>query len=344
MTPGFKLLANGRDITSDVVARGAIVEWSDTVDEGSDSMTVTVADHDNLVAVPKAGVKVELSAGYDGALQKAGTFYVSETEIEGPPERVTIQATSAPVTAANGQSIAARSSKSWEDTTLGDIAQSIAGKLGVSASVDKELAAVQITNEQQVDQSDTDFLLRLVRRHGGFLKFAQERMVIAKEGSGTSTSGKALTVTLMRSDVSRWSVRAGGKRAAIQKVKMKVHDYETGETSEVEADVPKSGSIGDFGVSQAGSGNYTPVTFTGPNPFAKVEDAQKAAKTTAARLARSSRSFELDLPGRLDIVAGGKVTLAGFREGVNGEWLVKSVRHRIDSSGWSMSVEGEGSA
>jgi uncharacterized protein len=342
MTPGFKLIANGRDITSDVMERHGVVEWTDTVDEGSDGLTITLADTDNLVAVPKAGVKVELSAGYDGALQKAGTFFVSETEIEGPPDRVIIQATSAPVTAASGQSIAARNSKSWEETTLGAIAQSIAGKLGVQASIDSQLAVIQVTNEQQVDQSDTDFLLRLVRRAGGFLKFTQGRMVIAREGAGTSTGGQALTVQLTRSDLSRWSVRAGGKRAAIEKVKMKVHDYETGETTEVEAEVPKPGSVGEFGVSQAGSGNYTPVSFTGPNPFAKVEDAQTAAKTTAARIARASRGFEIELPGRLDIVAGGKINLSGVRDGVNGSWLVKSVRHRIDSGGWSMSVSGEG--
>lgn len=341
MTPGFKLLVNGRDITSDVVARGVIVEWSDTVDEGSDTLRVTVADHDNLVAVPKRGTKVELSAGYDGWLVKVGSFFVEEADIEGPPDQVGIQATSAPVTGTDG-SIADRKSKSWEDTTLGDIAKTVAGQLGVSASVAPSLASVEIVNEQQVDQSDADFVIRLARRYGGFLKFAHEKMVIAEEGAGTSTGGQSITVALSRSDLTNWRATAGGKLDSFQKVKMKVHSYETGDTSEVEVDVPKSGSMDQFGVSQAGTGTFTPKSFVGPNPFSSVGDAEKAAKTTAKRIARASRKIELSLPGRLDIVAGGKVTLSGIRDGANGSWLVKSITHRIDSGGWSMSVSGEG--
>lgn len=341
MKPGFKITVNGRDITSDLVARGVIVEWTETVDEGSDSLRVTVADHDNLVAVPKAGAKIELSAGYDGALSKVGTFFVEEAEISGPPDQVGIQATSAPVTGTSG-SIADRKSKSWEDTTLGDIAKTVAGQLGVSPAVASSLASIQIVNEQQVDQSDADFLIRLVRRYGGFLKFAQEKMVVAEEGTGTSTGGTAITIALTRSDLTNWQAKAGGKLDAIKKVKMKAHDYQTGETTEVEVDVPQNGSMDAFGVSQAGTGTYTPKSFTGPNPFATQGDAEKAAKTTAKRIARASRSFEITLPGRLDIVAGGKVSLSGIRDGVNGSWLVKSVRHRIDSGGWSMTASGEG--
>lgn len=341
MKPGFKLTVNGRDITSDVVARGVIVEWSDTVEEGSDTLRVSVADQDNRVDVPKAGAKLELSAGYDGALTKVGTFFVEEAEITGPPDQVGIQATSAPVTGTSG-SIADRKSKSWEETTLGDIAKTVAGQLGVTSSVAPSLASVQIVNEQQVDQSDADFLVKLVRRYGGFLKFAQGKMVIAEEGTGTSTGGQSITVSLQRSDLTNWSVKAGGKLDSFKKVKMKVHDYSTGETSEVEVDVPKSGSMDQFGVSQAGTGTYTPKTFVGPNPYATAEHATKAAQTTAKRIARASRQFEINLPGRLDIVAGGKVSLSGIRDGVNGSWLVKTVRHRIDSGGWSMTVSGEG--
>lgn len=339
MTPSFQISVSGNDITADVTARAGIIEWSDTVDEGSDGLTITLQDSDNLLAVPKSGAKVELAVGYDRALQRVGSFTVDSTQIEGPPDRLTVSCSSAPV--AQAGSIAARRSKSWEDTTLGDIAKSIAENLGVSASVDTSLASVQIINEQQVDESDTNLILRLVRRHGGFLKFADGRMIIAAEGAGTGTGGTDLNVILQRNEVSTWRVSAGGKGQAYKTVKVKYHDYETGDTNEVQAEIEKPASMpqltDDVPWLAASESSFTPPVVASSEPEAKAQ-----AKTISKRIARSTRSLELSLPGRLDIVAGGKVTLAAFREGVNGKWLVKTVQHRLDSRGWSMRVSGEG--
>jgi hypothetical protein len=339
MTPTFQLLVSGNDITADVSKRGAVIEWSDAVDESSDALTITLQDTDNLLSVPKSGAKIELSAGYNGQLQRVGSYTVESTELSGPPDILTVSATAAPI--AQAGSIAARSSKSWEDTTLGDIAKSISAKLKSALAIDSALAGVQIVNQQQVDESDTNFLLRLVRRHGGFLKFTDSRLVIAQEGAGVGAGGAALGITLTRSEITRWRVSAGGKGQAFAKVKVKYHDYETGETNEVEAEVEKSSSLSEL-TKDASWLEVSESAFTPPALAADADQAKAQAKTTAKRLARSSRSFELTLPGRLDIVAGGKVTLSGFREGVNGAWLVKSIRHRLDSSGWSMTVDGEG--
>ena len=339
MTPTYQILVSGNDITADVSARGAVIEWTDAVDESSDALTITLQDTDNLLAVPKSGTRIELSAGYNGMLQRVGSYTVESTEISGPPDTLTVSATAAPV--AQAGSIAARSSKSWEETTLGDIAKTISSKLSSVLAIDPALASTPIVNQQQVDESDTNFLLRLVRRHGGFLKFADGRLVIANEGAGVGASGAALGVALTRSDVSKWRVSAGGKGQAFTKVKVKYHDYTTGDTNEVEAEVEQPASMPELTKDVPWLAS-SESTFTPPSPAADEPQAKAQAKTVAKRIARSSRSFEISLPGRLDIVAGGKVSLSGFREGVNGEWLVKSIRHRIDSRGWSMTASGEG--
>ncbi len=340
MTPSFRLLVSGQDITADVSKRLVQMEWTDGVEEKSDSFTVTLHDADNRLAVPKKGAKIELAAGYNGALQKVGTYSIDEAEISGPPDQLTVSGSAAPFVDASGKSATARKSQSWEDTTLGEISQSIAGKLGVTAAIDSALASITITNAQQVDESDTNFLLRLVRRYGGFLKFTQGKMVVAEEGSGTGTGGTSLTATLTKQQCTSWRVSSGGKAEGLKKVKVRFHDYETGESKNVEADIAKSKSAGQF--SDTDWLSLDENTFTPSTVASSEEEAKAIAKTTAKRIARATRSFELTLPGRLDIVAGGKVNLTGFREGVNGEWLVKNVRHRIDSGGWSMSVSGEG--
>jgi phage protein D len=337
--PVYQILVSGKDITADVTGRAGIIEWTDTVEEGSDAMTITLQDADNLLAVPKAGAKVELAAGYGFELQRVGSYTVESTDIEGPPDRLTVSCTSAPV--AQAGSIAGRRSKSWESTTLGDMAKSIAANLSSVLAIDPALASIPITNAQQVDESDTNFLLRLVRRHGAFLKFADGRLVVAGEGTGTGTGGASLTVPLMRSQVTTWKVSAGGKGQALKKVKVKYHKYDTGETGEVEAEIAQSASAKGFSEDAAWLAT-TESAFVAPNTAASEDEAKAQAKTAASRIGRSTRQFEITLPGRLDIVAGGKVALFGFRDGVNGEWLVKDVRHRLDSQGWSMTVSGEG--
>ena len=343
MTPNFKILVSGKDISTDVSRLLMRMEWSDTVTEEADGFALTLSDTDGAVDIPKAGVKVELSAGYDGALQAVGSFTIDETTLEGPPDRLTVKASSAPFVDKEGKSACARKTKTWENTTLGSVAGTVASSLGMSPAVDSALSSVAVTNEQQTDESDTNFLLKLARRHGAYLKFAQGKMVLAKEGSGIGTSGAKINTTITKAEVTEWKISAGGKAQAIKRVKMKHHDFETGTTKEVIAEVPQSGSVGTFGVSQADTGVSTLVDFSGPNPYSNAADATAAAKTTAARIARATRKLELRLPGRLDIIAGGKVTLQDFRLGVAGEWIVKKITHRIDSGGWTMTVEGEGS-
>ena len=340
MTPIFKLTVSGQDITADVSKRLVQMEWTDGVEEKSDAFTVTLHDADNKLAVPKKGAKIELAAGYNGALQKVGTYSVDEAEISGPPDKLTVRGTAAPFVDASGKSATARRSKSWESTTLGEIAQTIASKLGVTAAIDSALSSIEITNEQQVDESVTNFLLRLARRLGGYVKFVDGRMVLAEEGSGKGAGGTSLTATITKQQCTSWRVSSGGKAEGLKKVKVRYHDYQTGETKSVEAEIEKPASAAEFSDVPWLASNEN--TFTPPAPAASEPEAKAIAKTTAKRIARATRSFEITLPGRLDIVAGGKINLTGFREGVNGNWLVKSVRHRIDSGGWSMTVSGEG--
>lgn len=72
-----------------------------------------------------------------------------------------------------------------------------------------------------------------------------------------------------------------------------------------------------------------------------ADEAKAAAKTTAKRIERSKASIDITMPGRIDVVAGMHITLAGFRDGVSGKWKVISVRHTISRSGWLTAISGE---
>jgi hypothetical protein len=83
--------------------------------------------------------------------------------------------------------------------------------------------------------------------------------------------------------------------------------------------------------------------LTDPFLHGSSASATGASKAKAGRIGRIGRKVEIQMPGTLDVVAGSVLTLVGFREGVDGEWLVKSVRQQISRQGWTTSIQGEGS-
>lgn len=241
MRPTFQITAGGADITGDVSERLISLDITDTVDETSDSLSITLADAEGTLALPASGAKLEVSLGYDGQNQRVGSFVVDDVGIEGPPDVVSVQASSTPfVTDRGGGGKAAftsRKSRSFEGKTLGEIVQTVASDCGLSPVVDSELSSIQVPHVAQIDESDANLLIRLARRYGGVLKPADGRLVLASEAGGRSTSGAALEVTLTPADVSSWSFKVGGKNQGVTKVKAKSHDYSKATTEEVEADV-----------------------------------------------------------------------------------------------------------
>jgi hypothetical protein len=71
------------------------------------------------------------------------------------------------------------------------------------------------------------------------------------------------------------------------------------------------------------------------------EAATSAAQGEVDRSAREGLKLSISLPGDPDLVAESRLLLEGFRPGVDREWLVTSVTHAIDASGYRCSVSAE---
>jgi len=241
MRPTFTITANGNDITGDLSSRLVSLEIVDTVDETSDEMRITLEDVEGTIAGPASGAKIEVSLGYDGANQRMGSFVVDEVQIEGPPDIITVRGSSTPFVndRSGGGTVAfgTKKTRSWDGKTIGEIVATIAGECGLSPVVDKTLKDIVIPHIDQIGESDANLLIRIARRYAGVLKPADGRLVLAAEQGGQTTSGQALGVVLRPEDVTNYRVRIGGKSQGITKVKARVHNYETGESEEIDVDV-----------------------------------------------------------------------------------------------------------
>ncbi len=241
MRPSFSITANGSDITGSISSRLVTLEVVDSVDEKSDSFTLTLEDTTKTLALPKSGAQLEIALGYNGANTRLGAFVVDEVQIEGPPDTITVSGSSTPFVEGQGgsASFTSRKTRSWDGKTIGDIVQTIAGECNLEAVVDDTLKATTIEHIDQIGESDANLLIRIARRFGAVLKPADGRLVLASEEGGKTTSGKALEITLGPGDVTNYRVRIGGKAQGVTKVKARVHNYETGESDEIDVDVEK---------------------------------------------------------------------------------------------------------
>ena len=243
MRPTFQIFAAGNDISSVIGERLVALEITDSVDENSDGISLVIEDAQGGLAVPASGTKLEISIGYGGDNQRIGSFVVDEVHVEGPPDLITIQASSTPFVSdragGGASSFNSRKSRSFEGKTVGEIVATIAGECGLISIVDAALSKIKIDHIAQVGESDSNLLIRLARKFGGVLKPADGRLVMSAEAGGKTISGAALELTLTPADVSSWRLSLGGKTQAVTAVKIRQHNYKTAAVKETVAKVPQ---------------------------------------------------------------------------------------------------------
>jgi uncharacterized protein len=141
--------------------------------------------------------------------------------------------------------------------------------------------------------------------------------------------GAALgTITLTRSDVSRWQFRLGD-RSAHKAVSTKHQDKKTGKLAIVTLDNDEAP-------------DGLPPVHTDRHIYPNKSAAEQAAKARLAAFNRSTAAVRLEMPGRTDLFAERTINAQGFKVGLDGEYLVDSVEQVFTQSGWSTTVECNG--
>ena len=332
--PAIAVSVNGQDVSGVFLPRVASITITDTAGLQSDSVDIVLTDANPLarLAIPPTGAEVVVALGYGFPTSIVGTYVVDEVEVDGPPDRLRLRAFASTHGAGDGgqNPISEQRTRSWPDgTTVATLVETIAGEAGFTAAVSAAAGEIVPPHIDQIAESDMALLTRIARDNGLVFKPGGGALVMVQAGESTSANGEALpVVALQRSDVSRWAMRIARREPAATVV-ASWHDTDAAETVDVEA----TGNPGDVaGVTQVRRLR---------RPFADEASAQRAAQAEADRGSRAAKTLTLNLPGRADLTAEGRLDLTGFRPGVDGEWLIRQVVHQIDAGGWRSTVEAE---
>ncbi len=319
--PNFKLLAKGSDITAKIKANLISLNYEDKEGHESDEISLVV---NGIYAKPIFGDQLELWLGYGDELFHCGKFSVQTAARDYKANTTEVRATA--VNFASPEKIAKR--RSWENTSLFDIALKIANenKLGIKTSGENQ----PIKSVLQDNVSDLDFLYSLCFEYGYIMKVANNTVIItAKDAKGdesqtsnTKKNENLPSFEIAPSECESLSVTEAN-RNSYTAVIVQWHDSKDGKDKQI----------------KVGSGEQT-YKLNIPEPKSDNE-AFKKGEAKLNELQRGGVNGSLSCAGR-ELRAGGKLKILGVTGLENIEFSIKSVSHDLNVNGYMVRVEFEG--
>jgi uncharacterized protein len=324
MTPAYEITANGKSVTKLFDGRLRSLSVKDEAGMGLDSCTIEVEDSDRTIAVPEKDTEIEVSLGYAGQMVKMGHFTINEFSTQGPPDTLRIDANAASFgSSAAGKAMQASKTRSWDASTVGAVAKQIAHEHDLTLEISSTDAAIALPHLDQTAESDMNFLTRIGVDHDLHFKPSFGKLAVVHIKKSKKTDGTAIAViTIKRNEVSSYSF-TGMTRTDFTGVLARWHDATTGKEQSTLA------------------GTNT-VPFTIQALQANEAVAKAAAAARLACLQRQTGEFSVEMPGRTDIIAEGRLQLVGFRSAYdNIIWRIDSAEHTIDKAGYRTRVSGK---
>ena len=290
-----------------------------TTDRTTDTVEITLAGLD--APAPPSGAAISVAIGYrEQGPVRMGTYWHTETELALAPERrCVIRATGADLRPQSA--IKAPRSRSWDDTTVGEVVAAIAREHGFQPAVGAELAGVAVAHIDQSAESDLHLLRRMAARWDATAKMVGGEIVFARAGTGRAARGAGMPILTLSPDSGVVSARVTYRdRPKIARTRAAYTAYALQDP-----------------IAHVTAGEGDPVHGI-PDPHPDQHTARAAAAATLARLRRAAARLEATLPGAPDLSAGANITTTGWPPGANGPWIADRVTHTLSSSGYTTEI------
>ncbi|MEM6727885.1 MAG: contractile injection system protein, VgrG/Pvc8 family [Pseudomonadota bacterium] len=319
MTPDFKVIAAGINITPQIKDRLLSLVVTDEAGLKSDTVEITLDDRDNVIELPLPGAPLVVFMGYkETFIMPMGIFTADEVVASGPPDRIIIRGKAANL----GGTIKEQKTRAWDDVTLGDIVSTIASEHDLEPKAADTLAAFHYEHLDQTDESDMNFLTRLAKDHDAIATVKGQALLFMPKGEGKTASGLPMIPRpITKSGELKWSMTLA-TRGNFQSVEAHWHDANAGRKEKVTA------------------GEGSPIKRIRHTHSTKAE-AEKAAQAQLDQTKRGDDVLSVTMPGDPTIAAEGQILAIGFRLGVSGIWSVTSAQHAIRGKGFTTMINTE---
>lgn len=323
--PIFRLTFGGADVTEQVESRLLSLTVTDNAGSESDSFVLRLDDRLPHIPMPNAGEEVEIELGYqDFGLVLLGRFYMDEVEFSiDPAAEMTLRGESVNLLS----TIKTLRSDAYDNMTIEAIVNKIAARNNLTPVVSPELAGILVDHRDQMNRSDMGFLTDLATQYSAVFKVEMDQAIFALAGRDVSVSGLRITDLTIHPGENVLGLRVLHQhRGRYSRLAARFHDYNAGET---------------FTQDWPGMPDGNGAERTLNRRFGNEAEANAAAASESRRLSATSAKLTLNLVGEPNLSAEGKVTLSGFRDGIDGTWKIKTVTHEFTNDGLKTTVDAE---
>lgn|SRR3990167_1845614 len=319
MRPDFIVKTSKQDLTDTIKSRLISLSVVDERGVSADTLSLTIDNSGPKFKFPSAGTDLILYLGYEGDLKYFGQYSVDDISLTFPVSQLSIRATGSRQRASYYRT---KRTVAYHSTTLKHVVEEIAARNQFEARVSQAFTQFTIANIVQRNQSDSDFIVRMMQRYGVTIKPVDGKLVGLPGGNKTSVSGAAVaTLDLQMSQISSGSVNLTGRRQ-YKAVRASYYDVFAGTTVWVREGDPK-GKVMEL-----------------DERFANEEEATQAAKSKLQEVQRRHYTLSLEMPGNPEIRFDRVINLLGHPDSrVSREWRAVRVEHSLSQSGFVTQAE-----
>lgn len=357
LTPQAELTIDGRRFGTQAMSRIISIGLTDKRGFEADELTIELDDHDGTIAIPKTGSKITLKLGYkETGLVEKGEYLVSEFTASGSPDRLSITARAADL----AETLAEQVEKSWHKQTLYQIIETIAKKHKYEYIISKDFQSQKIEHIDQTNESDASFMSRLAEQYDAIATIKNGKLLFIPAGESQTASGQPIlptTITRASGDSHSFTYSSSN---SYQAVRAYYTNKKTGQKKEVivnkdnaypnkkTTQQTKTVKGKTFKAKKKENDNQKVNTEgqkikTLRHLYATESGAWSGARGAFKKIQRGVAEFSITLAvGRPDLYPETPAVVKGFKPEIDAEaWLITEVSHKIDSGGYTASIQFE---
>tara|TARA_B100001094_G_scaffold56583_1_gene52074 strand:+ start:2414 stop:3409 length:996 start_codon:yes stop_codon:yes gene_type:complete len=325
MQPFYQIYVDGIDKTDALRHHVIALDLHDQVGFQSDTLKLVLDNHGAQLMLPHMGTLLRVHIGYlEQGLVYKGDYIIDEAELSGPPHTMTLHARATNLR----ESLVGYQTRTWQDTTLGEVINEIAQDCGVEARVSEKLAAIPILSVHQESENHLQFLTRLAQKYNALFKNLPDKIAFLDRNKSETSSGQVLPdFTLTQPEVISYQLSLA-ERVKIGHVTAFWYDKEKAQKEEVK--------LGDF--------NKPGKTLR--SLFYTQEEAQAAVEAELARSQRLRSQLSLTCVGLPHYLAHSLLKLEaktstqdGFMPPLAGTYQITQVNHQINTQGYQTRIQ-----
>ena len=257
------------------------------------------------------------SDGKDKVLD-CGVFEIDSVNYTGPPQKLTIKATSIPYKAKLRQT---KYNRQWENTTLKNMAEKIAKRSGMKLMYLSNANPVY-KRKEQVNMTDIAFLKKMCKRAGISLKVTSKTIVLF-DAADFEKKAEVKKIKAGKGNIISYNFTTKTADTAYSSCHVIYTDPNTKETIEATYTPENANSDGQ--------------TLEVKRKVSSVAEAKELARKSLRAKNKGETTAEFTLVGDVDYVAGITVRVYGYGE-FNGKYIVEQATHNI-TGGYKVQIK-----